>query len=360
MATKNCFKSAIRFLIILLPIASWAQTTVTVSGKTNGDFGSPIDTIVPFVHGVTVTGPSIITITATGCVTDVGVTGCITPNGVSFNATTTPLQEAGINGNPDPNLDGLIGAFVPANIANDPNFQPIDSTKADCSPGPCINPNLLFLVGASDTIRVNGPGSLYLGIDDFIVNDNGGSHTVTITVTPLGDVFQVNYAANLSHGDSVINITNTGTSDGDNLCVNVYAFDPSEELIACCSCLVTPNALVSLSAQADLISNTLSPSTPDAIVIKLLATDAGAGSCDPARVSFGNLAPGIRAWGTMLHALPGTPVTYGLTEKDFLNGGLSQAELTHLTSFCGFAEANGSGFGICKSCRAGGLGGAKQ
>lgn len=182
--------------------------------------------------------------------------------------------------------------------SNDSNFQPIDSAKVDCSPGPCISPSLLFLIGSSDTITVNGPGSLYLGINDFIVNDNGGSFSVTITVTPLGDVFQVNYAANLSHGDSVINITNTGADGGHNLCVNVYAFDPSEELIACCSCVVTPNALVSLSAQADLISNTLSPSTPRAIVIKLLATDAGAGSCDPARVSFDNLAPGLRAWGT--------------------------------------------------------------
>lgn len=174
------------------------------------------------------------------------------------------------------------------------------------------------------------------------------------------DAFQVGYAANLSRGDSSINITNTGSKRGNDICVNVYAFDPSEELVACCACLVTPNALASLSAQADLISNTLSPSTPQAIVIKLLASDAGGGSCDPAKVTFENLVPGLRAWGTTLHALPGASATYGLTENDFLNGGLSQAELTHLTSFCGFAEANGSGFGICKSCRAGGLGGAKQ
>jgi hypothetical protein len=34
--------------------------------------------------------------------------------------------------------------------------------------------------------------------------------------------------------------------------------------------------------------------------------------------------------------------------------------LTHLSSFCGFAESNGAGFGTCKSCRTGGLGGSKK
>jgi hypothetical protein len=78
--------------------------------------------------------------------------------------------------------------------------------------------------------------------------------------------FQVRYASNLNKGDSVINITNSGNAEDigalpDNLCVNVYTFDASEEMVSCCACLVTPNALVSLSVQGDLISNTLSPST---------------------------------------------------------------------------------------------------
>lgn len=165
----------------------------------------------------------------------------------------------------------------------------------------------------------------------------------------------------MNHGDSVINLSNTGSADGNNLCVNVYAFDPSEEMVSSCTCLITPNALVSLSVQGDLISNTLSPSTPTALVVKLVATDGGRGAstaCNPAQAN--NLAPGLRAWGSTLHALPGAPASYGVTESAFLPGGLSVAELNHLTSFCGFINANGSGFGICKSCRSGGLGGAKQ
>jgi len=182
-----------------------------------------------------------------------------------------------------------------------------------------------------------------------------------VNAFPFNDVFQVRYASNLNKGDSYINITNSGTDEpADNICVNVYTFDPSEEMVSCCACLVTPNALVSLSVQGDLISNTLSPSTPTAVVVKLLATrPPDEVTCNPG-ASVAEIGFGMRAWGTTLHALPGTPTTYGVTESAFLPGGLSDAEAAHLLSFCGFIQANGSGFGICKSCRAGGLGGAKQ
>jgi len=182
------------------------------------------------------------------------------------------------------------------------------------------------------------------------------------------DIFQVHYASNLNKGDSVINITNTGTMQygggpADNLCVNIYTFDASEEMVSCCACLVTPNALVSLSVTGDLISNTLSPSTPTSVVIKMIATDALTKDirfCAPGKIDPDGaiLAPGMRAWGTALHALPNG--TYGETETEFLNGGLSRAELVHITNFCNFIIANGSGFGICKSCRFAGLGGDKQ
>src|SRR5947209_6415576 len=95
--------------------------------------------------------------------------------------------------------------------------------------------------------------------------------------------FQVGFAANLNVGDSVINITNSGASSttpgapvvpgttlNGNLCANVYTFSPDEQLISCCACTVTPNALVSLSARNDLISNTLTPAVPTSIVTKIL------------------------------------------------------------------------------------------
>jgi len=190
----------------------------------------------------------------------------------------------------------------------------------------------------------------------------GAAFAQVITREIPSDVFQVRYASNLNKGDSVINITNTGSDRPlDNICVNVYTFDPSEEMVSCCSCLVTPNGLVSLSVQGDLISNTLSPSTPTAVVVKLVSTrPPDEVTCNPGALSGVEAGLGMRAWGTSLHALPGTPTTYGVTESAFLPGGLSGPEANHLFQFCGFIQANGSGFGICKSCRAGGLGGAKQ
>jgi len=191
------------------------------------------------------------------------------------------------------------------------------------------------------------------------------------------DAFQVRYVSNLNLGDSYINITNTGTDVAsansstkkfgtDKLCINVYAFDPAEELIACCSCTVTPNGLVKLSVTNDLISNTLTPATPSSIVVKLLATNpTTAFPCDAGNTySSENLKSGMRAWGTSLHKNTSTtPASIAITEGAFVYGGLSGDELDHITTFCGFIEANATppaNSGICKSCTTGGLFGARQ
>jgi hypothetical protein len=182
------------------------------------------------------------------------------------------------------------------------------------------------------------------------------------------DAFQVSYVSNLNVGDSVVNFTNTGqlidpanlTGSG-NICVNVYVFDPAEELQSCCSCLATPNGLESLSAVNDLVgSNALTPGSLVSAVIKLVASQPVSGICNPASPTFANLAPGLRAWGTTLHALPTNPVSYGVTDRPFATSDLSAGELAKLTTFCGFIKANGSGYGICKACRTGGLGASKQ
>ncbi len=190
--------------------------------------------------------------------------------------------------------------------------------------------------------------------------------------------FQVRYASNLAVGDSVVNITNTGASStiafptqNGAICVNVYAFSPDEQLISCCSCPVTPDGLVSLSARNDLISNTLTPGVPTAIVIKLIASPGpGAlafGGCNAGTVGVGGLnlpIQGLAAWGTTIHALPVTPgtpaTTYGVTETAFTPATLSLAELQRIVTLCGFIQTNGSGFGVCRTCRLGGLGGSQS
>ena len=184
--------------------------------------------------------------------------------------------------------------------------------------------------------------------------------------------FQVSYATNLNVGDSVINLTNTGANDvalngsgSGNICANVYAFSPDEQLVACCSCLITPNGLVSVSIVDDLISNTLTPARPTSLVIKLVSTGAGLGgsTCSNSAATAGSssafpAAAGLLAWGTTLHATPSG--RFALTENPYTKSTLSLAELDRINTLCGFMTQNGSGYGICRSCRAGGLGAAHR
>jgi hypothetical protein len=191
--------------------------------------------------------------------------------------------------------------------------------------------------------------------------------------------FQVRYAVNLNLGDSFINLSNDGASStvafptqNGNVCANVYTFEPDEQLISCCSCLITPNGLKSLSVKNDLISNTLTPSVPTSVVVKLLASTGTGGSCNPSTVGTGAnvLMTGMLAWGSTYRQITTTVTTPSpywwqppkvttttnsyVTETAFTPSTLSAAELTRMTTLCQNIQTNGSGFGICRSCREGG------
>jgi hypothetical protein len=189
--------------------------------------------------------------------------------------------------------------------------------------------------------------------------------------------FQVKYAANLNIGESYINITNTGANgaallgpgygaQSGNLCVNVYAFDPGEELISCCSCFVTPDQTVNLGVNRDLTVKTLTGVVPTSVTVKLLATLAGTGgtgtaaSCTNSAATVGATTTGVAglaAWGTTLHANP--TGGYDTTETSFTPATLSAGEAASIGNRCANILGNGSTFGVCNSCRAGALGGAK-
>jgi hypothetical protein len=189
----------------------------------------------------------------------------------------------------------------------------------------------------------------------------------------LGDPFLVSYAANLNIGESFIDIVNTGANGAPllgpgfggaagNICANVYAFDQGEELVACCSCLITPDQTVNLGVNRDLTVKTLTGVVPTSVVIKVLATLAGAGgtgtSCtnSAATVATATLANGVAAWGTTLHGTP--TAAFATTERPFLGATLSTGELASIGGRCASILGNGSTFGVCSSCKAGALGGA--
>jgi hypothetical protein len=185
---------------------------------------------------------------------------------------------------------------------------------------------------------------------------------------------QTNYAANLNIGESYIDITNTGTNGASllgpgfgtasgNICVNVYAFDAGEELISCCSCLVTPDETVNLGVNRDLTVKTLTGVVPTSATVKLFATLAGTNgsgtTCtnSAATATTAGIVSGLAAWGTRLHA-QGT--SYATTETPFTGTSFNAGDLASLTGRCSSILGNGSGFGVCASCRAGALGAAKS
>jgi len=324
---------------------------------------------VTFVDGGTATG-SFVYDANTNTYSSINIT---TTSGATLQGFTYAFYDPTFS-------DATIVDFV---TSNNPNKTGTSYLELDFTPP---------LTNAGGTIPLNNASVEFTCINAACNPPGAGPSRVlasgSVTTTPgvaVTDAYQLHYLANLNIGDGVINITNAGTLGADafgpqagatgRICVNVYAFTPDEQEMACCSCLITPNALVHLSARTDLLPNTLNLSTPNSIVVKLLATiplsSTGTGgtntgpftgsTCNAASpFDTTNLAPGLRAWATTLHALPTSPVTYGVTESRFQPAVLSPGELNKLTTLCRFIVGNGSGAGICKSCSLGGLGADKQ
>ena len=195
--------------------------------------------------------------------------------------------------------------------------------------------------------------------------------------------FQVNYASHLSQGDGVVNVTNDGWQAGTNtpvvgsnsygdICVNVFVYAPDQELAACCSCLVTPNALHSWPISfgpGNLLSNLNNTAIRNSIfgdgtgngsvVIKLLGTlptGAGAGTSDFCpRPDMANavITAGLMAWGTHSHPT-NIANAVSITETRFEPGNLSTGEFNKLQQDCSYLLTRGSG-SVCPNCQTGGL-----
>ena len=198
----------------------------------------------------------------------------------------------------------------------------------------------------------------------------------------LDTAYQVKYMGNLNIADAYINIANTGAINASpfgpgsqgglgGICVNVYAFSMDEQMVNCCTCPVTANGHVSLSAQKDILSNTLTPYPPTSLLVKLLATVPSAANqaltyadflskgCTDAQLLPADAVPanGLAAWGTTTHV---TPAGSTLSETPFTPSTLSIGESARLRNLCTLMKGNGSGYGICKTCKPGALAATKK
>jgi hypothetical protein len=175
--------------------------------------------------------------------------------------------------------------------------------------------------------------------------------------------FQISSFSELDHGESYVTITNSGASStvafpnqNGALCANIYVFSPDATELACCSCLVPPNGLVSAAVKQSLLS--VAPNRPlltaPSVVVKVLGSSGSAGQCNATTVGTGAnvLVTGLLASATGL-AIAGTdPPAYFPTRTHFAPATLSAAELVRLTTTCLFNQ--NSPTGICKGCQLGG------
>jgi hypothetical protein len=348
--------------------------SVNVTSATTGKFPNSVSMTANAVSG----GPATATVTYVAPPTISKVFGAprIPVGGstsLSFtvgNPAGNPVSLAGIGftdtlpaGLLVANPPGISGSCGGGAIAAGPGSTTITLSGATLAAGASCTFSVNVTAIASGT-QVNTTSTITSG------SVTGLTATASIIVDPPDGIL-MSYVSNLNQGDSSVDLTNGGQngaflgqngSNGD-ICANVYVFDPAQELLACCSCLVTPDGLNSFSVKNDLINKSLTSATPTSLVIKIVATPrittatcAGTAAAPPT----GALAGGLRAWGTTLHQ--NTTAGYSVTENAFQPVIVGTAEFTSLSQMCGFVIAEGSNnFGFCNNaCANTGLSGAKK
>ena len=114
------------------------------------------------------------------------------------------------------------------------------------------------------------------------------------------------------------------TVQGADLYANIYVFDDSEELTECCSCLVTPDGLLSESVNKNLTANPITGIKPTRGVIKIITSDVGGGA-------FGLPTNGLRGWATHVQK---SASGFAVTETLLADSNLAESEQALLYQLC--------------------------
>ena len=133
--------------------------------------------------------------------------------------------------------------------------------------------------------------------------------------------------------DATLRLINDGETGG-NLWASIYVFDDSEELTECCSCLVTPDGLLSESVRTQLTANPLTGTIPTRGVIKVISSSTESDV-------FTNFAPnvptpGLRGWATHIQSVsnknPSGPSPYSQTETELADSNLRSTDSRTISS----------------------------
>jgi hypothetical protein len=161
--------------------------------------------------------------------------------------------------------------------------------------------------------------------------------------------YRVDYFANAAGitADPTLRLDNDGAASNANLCADIFVFNANEEISECCSCLETPDDLLTLDVNTNLLSNPANGVPAASGLIKIVAAAPTKGSCPiPSRITLVPNAE-IQSWATHLQN-NGT-----LTETASQAAFLSSAEESRLAKLCGAISAVDSGTGICNCTGAG-------
>ena len=174
-------------------------------------------------------------------------------------------------------------------------------------------------------------------------------------------VFFTTYYSNANYAgapDATVRIVNDGNTD-NNLYADIYVLDDSQELQACCGCLVSKDGLLSESVNTELTANSLTGKINHRGVIKIFS-DANINGWDAG--SAVKSTAGLRVSATHIQSLkyeflgasdPGGSFDWAVTETNANDANLGAVEKALLPEECGFivgtedAAGLGSGSGVC-------------
>jgi|ERR1700690_93919 len=193
--------------------------------------------------------------------------------------------------------------------------------------------------GGTLTLVTSGPFSSLWGLclNSTCSDIQRPTPIVYVTVGSLTSIppgaYSVTYYSNANTAnapDATVRAINNGDTSG-NLWANIYVFDDSEELTECCSCVITPDGLLSESVNKNLTANPLTGIKPTRGVIKIISSSTEA----DVNTNFAPNTPaaGIRAWATHIQKLTSG---FAVSETPFADAHLTTSEQTLLENLCHF------------------------